>query len=287
MADSKTRDSAADNQKQDEKILPVIDGELLDESGEENTLVRSRKTVTVRKSAAPKRESKSAVNKNNQAAIRLYVLLPFIFLTVALLGGLRLSDPGAAFIFLKPPLICLVFAAATVALFFRTRLIQLENWFADEFTTLKNVANFTVLFSLFAASTQIYNALLPERGMPFWIIGLLFLWTLWNNLFSVFTAKKLIQSLGGLFALAFVLKYLVLANLTAPANDSWWKAIVQNPSQEFFTYLLDLPRFSGGTGYIQFFTVIFYVVGLALLSPSSSNAGSKSDSPVFSSDRIS
>ena len=70
-----------------------------------------------------------------------------------------------------------------------------------------------------------------------------------------------------MFGLAFVLKYLVLGNLTAPTSDGWLQGIIQNPTKEAFTYLLDLPGFSAGTGYIQFFTVTFYVVGLFLLSP--------------------
>lgn len=286
MADTKTLNSETENSPTGEELLPIVDGELLEASDEEKTLVKPKKTAAEKKEERLVQKRETIKKENNQAAMRHYLLLPFVFLTVALLGGLRLSDPGGAFVFLTPPLLCLIFAAATLALFFRVRLIQLENWFSEEFTTLKNVANFAVLFALFAASAQIYNALLPERGLPFWIIGLLFLWTLWNNLFSVFTAKRLVQSLGGLFALAFVLKYLVLANLTAPANESWWRGILQNPSQEFFTYLLDLPKFSAGTGYIQFFTVIFYVVGLALLSPAS-NAEPNAPPPIVSSERIS
>jgi hypothetical protein len=200
-----------------------------------------------------------------QSAIRNYLLLPLIFLTVTLLGGLRLSADINAFIFLKPALVCLIFSALLLVLFFRAELLGFEGWFSENFSTLKNVANAFVLFTLFTASVQIFNSLLPEQGLPFWIVALLFFWTLWNNLFSVFTAKRLLQSLGSLFGLAFVLKYLILANLTAPANESWLRAIIENPTKEFFTYLLDLPGFSAGTGYIQFFTVIFYLLGLFLL----------------------
>lgn len=286
MSDTKTLNSETENPQTDQELLPIVDGELIEEFNEAETPAKSKKATAQKRAASLENKPETTKTKTDQSAIRNYLLLPFIFLTIALLGGLRLSDAGGAFIFLKPPLVCLIFAAATLALFFRVRLIRLEGWFSDEFTTLKNVANSTVLFALFAASTQVYNALLPERGLPFWIVGLLFLWTLWNNFFGVFTAKRLVQSLGALFGLAFVLKYLVLANLTAPANENWWRAILENPSQEFFTYLLDLPRFSAGTGYIQFFTVIFYVVGLALLSPDSS-AESRNASPTVSSERIS
>lgn len=47
-----------------------------------------------------------------------YLLVPAIFLCAALLGGLRFGAADNAFLFLKPPLVCLVFAAVTMVLFF-------------------------------------------------------------------------------------------------------------------------------------------------------------------------
>jgi hypothetical protein len=41
--------------------------------------------------------------------------------------------------------------------------------------------------------------------------------------------------------------------------------MIENPGKEALTWLLDLPRFSGATGYIQFFTLALYFVGLYLL----------------------
>ena len=73
-----------------------------------------------------------------------------------------------------------------------------------------------------------------------------------------------------LFGFAFVVKYLVLANLTAPPSESWLQRIVENPGREAFTWLLDLPRYATGTGYIQFFTVALYMIGL-FLTPRSTN----------------
>ncbi len=242
--------------------LFIVDGELLEDSE-----VAPKKLSTAENKKLKLAESKNEQRTTNNGQIQ-YVLLPLLFLTVALLGGLRLNTADNAFVFLKPALICLVFASVLLLLFFRADLLKLDGWFSEEFSTLKNIANATILISLFAASTQIFNSLLPERGLPFWIIAFCFFWTLWNNLFADFDVKRLLQSLGGLFGLAFVVKYLVLANLAAPANASWWRSIIENPTQEAFTWLLDLPRFAAGTGYIQFFAVVFYLLGLFLL-PSS------------------
>jgi hypothetical protein len=253
----------------DEEIdfLPVIDGELVEVSPVEINLADEEKTVVSAKNKITKTENiKTIPNPESQISNqKTYLLLPFVFLTVTLLGGLRLSMPESTFIFWRPALFCLISAAILMVLFFRAQLISLEGWFSEDFTTIKNVANGAVLVTLFAASAQIFNALLPEQGLPFWVFAFCFFWTLWNNLFADFDTKKLLKSLGALFGLAFVVKYLILANLTAPTSEGWLQGIFQNPTKEAFTWLLDLPRFSAGTGYIQFFTVVFYLFGLFLL----------------------
>ena len=204
----------------------------------------------------------------DQRPALVYLILPFIFLAVTLLGGLRFGALDNAFIFLKPALVCLVFAAVLLILYFRSGLVRLDGWFDEDGSMLQNAANAGVLLTLFAASVQLFNSLLPEQGLPFWVVGFCFFWTLWNNLFSEFDTKKLLRSLGALFALAFVVKYLVLANLTAPSSGSWLQRIFENPGKEAFTWLLDLPRYAAGTGYVQFLALALYLIGL-FLTPSS------------------
>ena len=195
---------------------------------------------------------------------KTYLLLPAIYLSVALLGGLRLGAADNAFIFLKPALICLVFAALTLVLYFRCGLITIDGWLSESLPGTQTTANLLVLLTMFAATVQLYNSLLPEQGLPFWVVGFCFFWTIWNNLFADFELKRLLKSLIALFGLAFVVRYLVLANLTATGEANWLQRIFENPAKEAFTWLLDLPRYSAGTGYIQFFTVTLYMIGLML-----------------------
>ncbi len=241
--------------------LSFVDGELLEIPIDEEIKAKDNQQISILKNEVQKPKNE------NQKYYLQYIFLPLIFLTVALLGGLRLGAADSALIFLKPPLICLIFAVILLFLFFRSNLLKLEGWFSEKFSTVQNVANAIILLALFFASTQIFNSLLPEKGLPFWVFAFCFFWTLWNNLFVEFQGKRLLQSLGSVFAFAFVSKYLILARLTAPTSDSWWRGLLENPTQEFFTFLFDLPRFSAGTGYIQFFAVIFYLLGLFLLPP--------------------
>ena|SRR5687767_4876995 len=250
------------NQTREDRAIEV-DGELISDTAKEDLAVHKAADIAIIEQKSPK--------PPNQKPVTRYILLPILFLTVAMLGGLRLSGADGSLIFVKPALLCLILAVIMLGLFFRAGLIQLDGWFSNDFPILKNVANAGVLLSLFGATTQLFNSLLPEQGLPFWIVAFCFFWTLWNNLFADFDTKKLLRSLGGLFGLAFVAKYLVLANLTAPTSESWLRGMIENPTKEAFTWLLDLPRFSAGTGYIQFFTAALYLLGLFLFPASTAD----------------
>ena len=234
----------------DELTKDIYDSEMLEQRGDAEIQVGANRS--------------EADHGTTNALYLRYFVLPAIFLTVTLLGGLRIASVDGAFIFFRPALICLIFAAILLVLFARAGVLRLDGWFSESFSPLKNVANGLVITSLFAAATQVFNSLLPEQGLTFWIVAFCFFWTLWNNLFADFDTRKLFRSLGGLFGLAFVAKYLVLANLTAPAGRTWFEALTENPGQEAITQLLDLPRYSGATGYIQFFAVGLFLLGLYL-----------------------
>ncbi len=191
-----------------------------------------------------------------------HLILPISLLVVTLLGGIRFDGTDGSMLFLRPALICLVLAAGLVMLFFRGGMIRFAGWISERFSILKNIVNGITFAALFGASVQIFNSLIPEQGLPFWVISFCFVWTLWNNLFADFETKKLLKSLGAMFGMAFAVKYLLLANLTAPAEQSWLSAIFENPAQTAFSWLLDLPRFGAATGYLQFFTLSIFVLSL-------------------------
>lgn len=245
--------------------LSVIEGELLEMSAdEEETKISSKKDEKLR---LPEPKEQSPKTENSKYYLQ-YLVLPFIFLTVTLLGGLRIGIENSELLFFRPALICLIFGAILLVLFFRANLIKLDGWLSEKFPTEKNIVNGLIIFTLFTASTQVFNSLIPEQGLPFWVVSFCFFWTLWNNLLAEFDTRRLLQSLGGLFALAFVVKYLVLINFVAGETASWRDFFsAKQMTKEAFSYLLDLPKFSGGTGYIQFFTLIFYLIGLFLLKP--------------------
>jgi hypothetical protein len=202
----------------------------------------------------------------NRALLR-YILLPTIFLAVALLGGLRIDAESRAFVFVPPPLITLILSVLLMILFVRGHAVELRQWVKSDQPALTNASHVLTLLTLFFASAQAFNSVLPERGLLFWLFSFFFIWTLWNNQFSNFDARRLLRSLAVLFGTAFFLKHMFLASLFSP-EGGWAKKVAG-----FFLELgtlgtLDTQVFAPATGYISFFTLALYVTGLILLTPS-------------------
>ena len=207
----------------------------------------------------------TANNRSRNRALVDNIVLPTLFLTVALLGGLRVGAENRTFIFVAPPLVTLLLAILLMLLLVRGRLIRFHQWVGNELPPLTNVVHIWTLITLFFASAQAFNSVLPERGLLHWLLSFFFLWTLWNNQFSSFDPPRLLRSLAILFGTAFVLKHILLASLYSP-EGGWLKRISGTLLQGVTLGTLDAPNFAPATGYISFFTLTLYVAGLILLA---------------------
>lgn len=201
----------------------------------------------------------------NRALVR-FVLLPLLLLTVALLGGLRVNYDDHAFIFVAPPLVTLILSVLLMLLFVRGRMLELRAWVRSDYPIMVNVSHVLTLLSLFFASAQAFNSVLPESGPLFWLFCFFFLWTLWNNQFSSFEARHTLRSLTVLFGTAFALKHILLASIYAP-EGSWLRRLTGVVLEGISLGTITPQRFAPATGYISFFTLALYVTGLILLSP--------------------
>jgi len=205
-----------------------------------------------------------ASNCSRNRALVDFIVLPMLFLTVTLLGGLRINAQDHAFIFIAPPLITLVLAILLMFLFVRGRLIELQTWVSGSYSPLTNIGHSWMLLTLFFASAQAFNSTLPERGLLHWLFSFFFLWTLWNNQFSSFDARRLLRSMVALFGTAFVLKHLLLASLYAQ-EGGWLQRVTGVLLQGISLGTLDAPTFAPATGYISFFTLVLYMGGLLMI----------------------
>jgi hypothetical protein len=193
-----------------------------------------------------------------------HVLLPTIFLTAALLGGVRVEAGGGALLFVPPPLVTLILATMLLVLFARGGAIMVGRWLSADRGAAENVSHTLTLGALFFASAQAFNSVLPDAGLPRLVLAFFFLWTLWQNQFSAFDARRLLRSLAALFGTAFVVKHLLLASLTDPTGG-WLRRLTASMLEGV---ALGGPAYAASTGYVSFFTLALYVGGLFLLPPS-------------------
>ena len=177
---------------------------------------------------------------------------------------MRVGAEDHAFVFVPPPLITLVLAVLLMLLFVRGGLVELRAWIAPNQSPLANITHVWILLTLFFASAQAFNSVLPESGLLHWLFSFFFLWTLWNNQFSSFDARRLLRSLAVLFGTAFVLKHLLLASLYAP-DGGWLKRVTGALVSGVTQGTLEGTAFAPATGYIAFFTLGLYIVGLMLV----------------------
>lgn len=196
------------------------------------------------------------------------VLLPWLLLTVALLGGVRVAARDRSLLFLPPPLVTLVLAALLTSLFVRAGLVRPGRWLGSRHTVLENASHALTLGALFFASAQAFNSVLPEAGLLHWVFALFFLWTLWNDQFAPFDALRLLRSVAVLFATAFALKHLLLAGLHGGGEGGWSRRLASALLEGVTLGTIELPAYAPATGYLSFFTLALYVAALALVRPS-------------------
>jgi hypothetical protein len=193
------------------------------------------------------------------------IVPPILFLAVTMLGGMRLAPKDNSFIFLAPELIALVLSSLTMILIFRSELLSFSGWFRHDDAASKKLANGAILLSLFTATCQVFNSLLPEKGMLHWIFVFCFFWAIVTGLLSDLPARRVVISLATLFAIAFVVKYIFLAGLASPADTTWLQRVWEDPGREAIAMIFGKPEFSPATGFLQFFALAIYFWGLWLL----------------------
>jgi hypothetical protein len=195
-----------------------------------------------------------------------HVGLPAVFLTVALLGGLRFAAGDLEMRFVAPPLTTLLLSAFLLVLFARAGLVSAGDWLGERRPPLENVSNALTLATLFGATTQVFNAVLPEDTLFFAVFTLLFAFAFWSSLFAVTRPDRLVRALGGLFLASFVVKYVLLAALFEP-SESTAKTVVQALLKGVTLGGLESAAYARATGYTAFAAVALYLVGLWAASP--------------------
>ena len=193
------------------------------------------------------------------------VALPAIFLTVALLGGLRI---GTDVRLIPPSLASLILGMLLVGALARARVLVPDALMHARRPPLENTSGAIVLITLFAASAQIFNLLTPERGLLHALFTIFFVVQLLTTLAAVSGRVAMLRGLLVLLGAAFVLRFIVLESLYSPGGGML--ARVLTAALEGVTLgSFDYDANAASTGYIGFFTLTLFFIGLILLAPPS------------------
>ncbi|HYP29223.1 MAG TPA: hypothetical protein VE262_21110 [Blastocatellia bacterium] len=206
------------------------------------------------------------MKKPETGEIFRYVVVPLLFLTVALFGGLRFAEGTGEARFIAPQLVSLILAAFVMVLFVRGGLIEPPEYVGERLGLLDNAAGAARLLSIYFATAQVFNSVTPESGLLNFCFNLFYFLIFWNNLFVVFNPARLTKSLAAVLGTSFLLKYLVLADLFAP-SESWAKYVLQKLTETASLGTLAVEAFAPATGYVAFATLALYLLGLYLIAP--------------------
>lgn len=206
------------------------------------------------------------------------VTLPAIFLTVVLLGGIH---PGQAIGIAAPSLFSLVLAMLLFGALVQSGTLAPAKLMDASRPALANTNGLVVIVSAFLASAQALSLVMPASGLPAAIVGCVLLAMLLQMLATSPDRSRLLRGLMVIFGAAFTLKFIVLAALSAPADGRVARALQVLFDNVTLGAIAQAPL-APIEGYLAFFTLVLYLVGLWLL-PSAGWNNQKVDALIVAS----
>jgi hypothetical protein len=155
--------------------------------------------------------------------IREAIVLPCVFLTVLLLGGLRIAESTSL---VPPSPYSLILAVLLVRVVIQSGALAPERLMAASRSELANLNGFVVLTTLWLASAQAIALSIPESGLPRLALSVFFLILLLNTSAASPDRQRLLRSLAVTFGTAFVLKFVVLHAVSAPGEGAVKRALL-------------------------------------------------------------
>ena len=200
-------------------------------------------------------------------AARESLYLPGLFLTVALLAGVR---PGAPLVLAPPSLFALVLGVLLAVVLVRSGALDPLRVMHSSREALANMNGFTVLATLFLSSAQIFSLLTPDAGLPRILFSVYFLTQMLTTMAASPDRVRALRSLAVIFGAAFVLKFIVLDALSDPAGGRLARVLqLLFEGVTFGTLTQDVHH--PAAGYLAFVTIGLFLIGVSLL-PAGSGA---------------
>jgi hypothetical protein len=197
--------------------------------------------------------------------LREALVLPCLFLTVGLLGGLRIGDSVRL---LPPPLSSLVLAMLLLGALVRAQVVQPERLMNQARTPLENLSGLFVLLALFGASAQVLNLVTPDSGLLHLLVSVFFFVQLLTTLAAARDRVAMLRSLTVLLGCAFVLRFIALESLYSPGRGLL-KRVMTTVLEGVTLGSLEYVPAGAATGYVAFLALTLYLIGLVLCRDSS------------------
>lgn len=189
------------------------------------------------------------------------IYLPLMFLTVALLGGLRVD---ARVSFVPPPLFALVLGVMLFAVLVRGRVLAPDRLMNASRPPLENLNGLVVILATFFAATQVFNLVTPESGLPFLLFNVFLFVLLVNTIAAAPDRVSVLRSLAVITGAAFILKFVVLGAISDP-GEGMLKRVLYVLLEGVTLGTLTQPPLHPVAGYLAFATLVLFLIGLAML----------------------
>ena len=189
------------------------------------------------------------------------VYLPLMFLTVTLLGGLRV---GSRVSFVPPPLFALVLGMMLFAVLVRGRVLAPDRLMHASRSPLENLNGAVVMLATFFAATQIFNLVTPESGLPFLLFNVFLFVLLINTIAAAPDRVSVLRSLAVITGAAFILKFIILGAISDPGEGAL-KRVLYALLEGVTLGTLTQPPLHPVAGYLAFGTLVLFLIGLAML----------------------
>ena len=195
------------------------------------------------------------------SAVREAIVLPIAFLTVALLGGLRI---GPTLLLVPPPLISLVLALMLLSALVRAGVFAPSMIMSAGRRPLENISGVIVLITLFAGTSQVFTLVTPEHGLLHVVFSICFFVQLTTTMAGVKGRRNMLRSLTVLFGAAFIVRFIILEGLYA-RDGGLAKRLLTTLVEGASLGAIQYEPVGAATGYIAFVTLTLYMIGLLLL----------------------
>jgi hypothetical protein len=199
------------------------------------------------------------------SAWREALLIPGLFLTVVLTAAIR---PGAAIAIVAPSLASLLAAMLVLALLVRSGALDPNRLLHAARTPLANLNGLTVVLTTFAASAQVITMLVPESGVPALLTWVVLTALLAQALALAPDRTRLLRGLMVSLGVVFALKFVILAAVSQPAEGRLARALQLLFEGITLGSMTQRPAYAG-EGYLAFFSIVLYLIGVALLPAAS------------------